>query len=537
VRSKFGGMILLMALAGVLLLASCSTPSSPGTSSTSSVITKPFGSLVVAPNVLSAVMMDTTGKGVTVGIGFNVMVASVVDSLLQLDLAGQPSPMVAERWEIAKDGLSQTFYLRKGIKFHNGDDLTAADVKFTIDTMMAEAAHTYAAAWKSLISKVEIKDDYTVVIYTKLPAFELLPGLATERGEGAVLPKKYIEEKGWDYFAKNIVGSGPWKVLNFQIGTRLDLEANENYWGEVAKFKSVSFVSIREEATKVAMLKTGELDVAEVSPDSVPGLKTAGLRIVGHYGASQNYAALFYDLDNPQKLPFGDVRVRKAMSLAIDRKEVADKLYRGYAQPSALFYIPKTAYHFDPALIKPDPLDADQAKKLLAEAGYANGFKTTIWDSGGGGIMTLVNQALSGYWSKIGITAEATPRDYTSVLKMFNPKHTPEIWGTIMGYTTAGSVYQFESTSTGYHTTKGAFKNANNPKLNDLIDKVPQTADPVEKKKLAVEAAVLAKNEYSILPVVDVDTIYAIGSKVGELKPVQGSTSLATTLELISHPK
>ncbi|MDO8671291.1 MAG: ABC transporter substrate-binding protein, partial [Dehalococcoidia bacterium] len=466
---------------------------------------------------------------------FNALSAPVFDSLVDLDPEGQVRPGIAERWEIAKDGMTHTFYIRKGVKFHDGSDLTGEDVKFSLERMMApKVINVDGVAWRGLIASVDLKDDYTVVLQLKKPQFDLLKGIVNASGGGAVLPKRFIEEKGEDRYWQNPVGSGPWKVVKWEPGTRLELEANENHWRAAPKFKNLTVLNITEESTKVAMLKTGEMDLAEIGPDSVAGIKAAGLRVVGHYGGSQLYGFIFYDMDNPQNYAFGDVRVRKAVSLAVDRKEMADKIYRGQAQPDALWYVPRTAYFFDPSLLKPDPYDPDGAKKLLAEAGYANGFSTKIWDMGSDSNSV---QAIVGYLRKVGILAETPAIDFATARSYYSPKHDPKILNSIFIRSSSGGIFGFEGMEVGYHSTRSVTKNIRNPRLDELIEKVPQTADPVEKKKLATEAAVLAKGEANILTFVSLDTIFALSSKIGDIQLTKGNVVFGPSLSTITHAK
>ncbi|MDO8673957.1 MAG: ABC transporter substrate-binding protein [Dehalococcoidia bacterium] len=531
---RLTGLVAVAIVVGAMILASCSTtPSSPTNSGTAASSSKPYGSLTIGITFESGNFDPQIGSGNS----SSALAAAVFDSLGEVDPNGKVRPGLAERWEISSDGKTHTFYIRKGVKFHNGDDLTGSDVKFSIERMLdPKASHQDAGVLRGQIDSVEMKDDYTIVLRLKQPQFELLKGFGDDSGGSAVVPKKYIEEKGVDYFRSHPVGSGPWKVLNYTTMTRVDLEAVEDHWRTVPKFKNITLLHILEEATKVAMLKTGELDAAIVAPDSVPQLKAAGLRIVSHDGSSQSFMWPFWDMQNPQKYALSDVKVRKALSLAINRKELADKVYGGYAEPSALMYAPATAFFFDPNVLKPDPFDPEQVNKLLAEAGYPSGFSTAIQDVGGGGVLSTYNQAIAGYWRKVGVKTDIIPIDYAVATKKWNPI-SPDIFNTVFSYFSSSPVFNFEKMYTPYHSKKGAPKNINNPRLDELIDKVPLTADPVEKKRLALEAAVLAKNEYTTLSVLDLRTVFAIDSKIGELIPIKGMAGLAPALETITHAK
>ncbi|MDO8672085.1 MAG: ABC transporter substrate-binding protein, partial [Dehalococcoidia bacterium] len=348
-------------------------------------------------------------------------------------------------------------------------------------------------------------------------------------------PKNYNEQNGVYAFRKNLMGSGPFKVVSYTPGVRLDQEAVESHWRAVPKFKNISVLSVREEATKIAMLKTGELDMATVLPDSVSGLKKAGLRILSYDGGTQAYGYVLYDAKHPEKFVLGDVRVRKALQLALDSREIAYKLLDGNGVPFALSNVNSSAYFFDPNVLKPDPFDPEGAKKLLAEAGYPNGFSTKIWDMGGGGIVSTIDLAVSGYWRKIGVNADLSAVDFGTLLAKANARN-PETWDSYFIW--LGTMARdFDKMAGAYHSTKNAKGNTNDPKLDELIDKVPATKDPAERKKMALEAAVIAKNGYSMLAITGVHLNIAVGPKVGDVARYPGNDISKYMFETITHAK
>ncbi|MDO8672549.1 MAG: ABC transporter substrate-binding protein, partial [Dehalococcoidia bacterium] len=279
------------------------------------------------------------------------------------------------------------------------------------------------------------------------------------------------------------------------------------------------------------------LDISDVSPDSVAGIKAAGLRILAHDGAMQAVVISFWDMANPQKYALADVRVRKALSLALNRKELADKLFSGYAEPDVTLYIRPTGYFWDSNVLKPDPYDPEGAKKLLAQAGYPGGFKTTAWLDQGVSAGASFASASVGYYRQVGIGAELVPIEVRTLQGYFVPKMRPEIFDSIYALVHAGGVLQFEKMATAYHSTKGVFHNNNNPKLDALIDQVPMTKDLNEKKKLALEAAVMGRDEYSAFSALGVKTLIALSSKVGGLSPIKGMAVLGASLDTITHAK
>ncbi|MDO8673615.1 MAG: ABC transporter substrate-binding protein, partial [Dehalococcoidia bacterium] len=242
------GLILLVLMVVPMLLSCTAATTTP---STSEVSTKPYGTLNIAVNFRGGTLdpaINTPNVLQTLSLG-------IFDSLVELTPDAKPRPGIAERWEISADGKAHTFFIRKGVKFHDGTDLTGADVKFSLDRILApEATHQDAASWRPIVAGVDLKDEYTVVMNLKTPLFELLPGFTNFAGNNAIVPKKYIETKGVEYFRANPIGSGPWKVVKYIPGARLELEANEAHWRVVPKFKNLNILSGPEEGTKVAML-------------------------------------------------------------------------------------------------------------------------------------------------------------------------------------------------------------------------------------------------------------------------------------------
>ncbi|MDO8670723.1 MAG: ABC transporter substrate-binding protein, partial [Dehalococcoidia bacterium] len=221
-RSAVGTLISAAIIVIALFLGACSTISSPPTSSLPVTESKPYGSLTIASEFGAGLLDPPKGDSNS----FVTLGAAIFDTLLSPLPNGKPGPRAAERWEISPDGMTHSFYLRKGIKFHNGDDLTAADVRFSVERMMKpESIISEASIWRAAVAIVVAKDYYTVVIHMKTPQFDLLR--ATEVAMTAIMPKKYIEEKGEDYFKNNLVGSGPFKVVKYEPGIRLELEASE----------------------------------------------------------------------------------------------------------------------------------------------------------------------------------------------------------------------------------------------------------------------------------------------------------------------
>jgi peptide/nickel transport system substrate-binding protein len=303
------------------------------------------------------------------------LTSMVFDSLVTKDSKGDFQPALAESWDIAKDWSSISFKLREGVKFHNGDPFTAKDVKFSLERLMRDDLRfVYLAEIKKSLTKIEILDDYNIRIHVNNP----YPGFLDRCGGGsiAILSKSYLEKVGDDGFAARPIGAGPFKVVKFERDISVDLEAVENHYRKTPYVKNLRLLVVPEHSTRLAMLKTGEVDFILAAPSQIPFLdKDPNIRIM--WGKHTFVITLmFADLSYPEDSPFKNPLVRRATSLAIDRKAIAEA-FNGYLEPWGSYLAP---YHpgFDPKRNQTDPYNPAEAKKLLAQAGFPKGIDTVL---------------------------------------------------------------------------------------------------------------------------------------------------------------
>lgn len=341
------------------------------------------------------------------------------EQLIQID-GGKVVGKIAERWEEAPDGLSWTFYIRKGIKFQNGDDLTAADVKFSFERFQNTEGFRQALA-KSTFTRIEVVDDYTVRIYTdsRKPYF-LYSIFGDVPDLFFIMPKNYIEKNGVEYYNQHPIGSGPYKVVGLVPGDKMEFEAWDGYWGTPPKFHKFTMLLVPEEATAVAMLEKGQADViSRVSFDTAMGLKAKGYDIQGFdpYIASLQ----FWGTQMPQiaKYPTRDPNVRLALSLAINREEIKQQLFGGEAGPGVPMgvapWMPGVDYdYWVDYSAKKYVYDPEKAKQLIKEAGYPEGFTITLIRQGYKEPTASLCDIVAGYWAEIGVTTNMVNVDAAS---------------------------------------------------------------------------------------------------------------------------
>jgi peptide/nickel transport system substrate-binding protein len=274
---------------------------------------------------------------------------------------------LADHFEFAEDARSATFRLRPGIKFHNGAPVTPEDVKWSYER--------YRGAWAKVLHDktdgVEIPDDRTVRFNFKQPFldFPRLIGTANVCGAGWVVPAKYYQQVGQDGFVKEPVGAGPYKLVAQEPGSRLEFEAFADYYRPV-HIKKLTMLAVEDPATRVAMLERGEADIVYFIPGELVARVQANPNLMLAPVVSGNWWLEFPGFQDP-KNPFHDKRVREAVSLAIDRDAMNQAECAGLGRIDGNWINDDVEYAIDwPKW----PRDVAKAKRLMAEAGYPNGF-------------------------------------------------------------------------------------------------------------------------------------------------------------------
>ncbi len=337
---------------------------------------------------------------------------AVHDALVK-PMPGNPmAPSLAESWSLSADHRVYEFKLREGVKFHNGDPFTAEDVKFSF------MRYRWPQQQREKIRDVEVVDAHRVRFHMHNPWPDFMTYYGTlATGAAWIVPKKYIEQVGDDGFKQRPVGLGPYKFVSQVPGIELVLEANEQYWRKVPHVKRLVFKSVPDPATRMAMLKKGEIDMAYLLPVALaeeaqrdPKLRLAFSGAIGIFWLD------FLEQWDP-KSPWHDRRVRLAAVHAIDYQTLneaetlgASKLTGSMVPRDFAFALPIEPYTYDPA----------KAKQLLAEAGYPNGFDAgdltptpPYFDMG---------EAVANYLAAVGIRVRLRPMERAAFFAARNAK-------------------------------------------------------------------------------------------------------------------
>jgi peptide/nickel transport system substrate-binding protein len=334
------------------------------------------------------------------------------DAMLKALPGNLLAPALAESWTASPDGLTYEFVLRRGVKFHNGDPVTAEDVKFSFERYRGSASKTL----KERVAAVETPDPGRVRFRLKQPWPDFLLFYSTATGAGWIVPKKYVEKVGDDGFKKAPIGAGPYRFVSFTPGVELVMEAVDGYWRKTPSVKRLVLRVIPDPATRYAALKSGEIDVTYWMTASLGEdlRRTPGLTLKPVVSNVMQWVA-FVDQWDP-KSPWHDRRMRLAVNLAIDRPSINQAETLGHSLLTNSI-IPNT---FDFFWAPPPPqYDPARAKKLLAEAGYPNGLDAGDYTVDAA---TPIGEPVVNSLQAVGIRAKLRPLERAAFQKGYSEK-------------------------------------------------------------------------------------------------------------------
>ncbi|MBX3500375.1 MAG: ABC transporter substrate-binding protein [Alphaproteobacteria bacterium] len=461
----------------------------------------------------------------------SAMAQHIYDPLIQRDPALKKQPNLALSWK-PLEGDAWEFKLRPGVKFSDGSDFTSADVVFSLQRAMAPTSDfkTYLAS----VKEVKAPDAMTVVIYTKGPN-PILPDQLTNiymmskawaEKHNVVKPTSY-KDKEETYAVRNAMGTGPFMVKQRDPDVKTVLVKNPGYWGK-AQFPNypdeVVYTPIKEPATRVAALISGQIDFLLDAPlqdigriKATAGLKTletAQVRSI-FFGIDVGSAELKYS-DVKGKNPFADAKVREAMSKAIDINAIKAKVMRGFAAPAGII-TPSAVHGWTKELDQRAAFDLAGAKKLMADAGYAKGFKVTLdCPNDRYNNDEAICQAVVGMLSQIGITVDLQARSKTLHFPKLQKKDS-SFYLLGWGVPTLDSHYVFSflyQTNDGKSGGTWNFTGLSNKALDDLVVAMSQETDLAKRDKMIADAWKLAKGSNAYLPLHHQVIVWSMSDKV-----------------------
>jgi len=435
---------------------------------------------------------------------------NICDPLVVFGPTGQVQPRLAESWT-AVDSKTYVFKLRRGVRFHDGSPLTAADVKFTIERIIdPQTKSVMAADYAPSIASVDAVDPLTVRVNLKVPLVPLINLMPYV----FIIPKAAFQRMGEKEFARKPVCSGAYRFVEWVPNDRITLEAFPGYWRRAPRIQRVVFRALPDASTRLSALRAGEVDLVEgVSPDQVKLLEALpNLRVA----QATSGRILFIFMDTSQE-PYTDKRVRQALNYATDWNAIAQGVYAGYARavpgpilPHLFGYKPVPGYPYNP----------ERAKQLLVEAGHGSGFEAVLESSNGRWLRDKeMVQAVAGYLQQIGIRPSVRVYEYGEYRRRYRAKQVKiGIWG-----------YRDLSRDVddiGFHYEPDRDVNYwNTPALTRLFVQGREVTDPGRRRQIYGQALDIVNEEAPWIVGVSPDNLYGLSRRF-VWRPVPGSDDI-----------
>jgi peptide/nickel transport system substrate-binding protein len=441
---------------------------------------------------------------------------------------------------MAKDCLTYTLYLRKGVQWQGGwGEFTAEDIKYTYErSMRKDSINFFKKHLNNSIKRMEVVDPYTLRIHLKKPNAEFEEIILQKAAP--IISKKYVETVGDEKARWEPIGTGPYRMIEHREGEYIKYEAVDKHWRIVPEFKYLYQYIVPEESTRWAMLQTKKIDLASVNQTRVPEIKKIAVMDFKVSPGGYNIYVVFGGQITPEDKrfekgyhssdPWVDVRVREAMSIAINREDICKNFYKGLAKPITLGWM--LPGHED---LPPIPYDPERAKKLLAEAGYPNGFEFTAIGSGAwppAVEMPQIIEILAGYWERIGLRPKLLPMDKVEVRRVGRVgKHVNHVytWKDVFRDSWSGKHEdRFKPGSSGTHFQS--------PEITALIDAYEGECDPVKRAANLEKLRDFHYNNWVSIPLILTGDIWVFNKEVMGDWPIEWLDK-GKNIEYIRHAK
>jgi peptide/nickel transport system substrate-binding protein len=410
---------------------------------------------------------------------------------------------LAESWKESADGKTYEFKLRNGLKFHNGDPVTAEDVKFSFERYKGAGAKTM----QERVQQVEVVSTLMVRFHLKEPWPDFMTFYGTTAtGAGIVVPKKYITQVGDEGFKKHPIGAGPYRFVSHKPGVEVVLEANPGYWRRVPNVKTLVMRSVPESTTRAVMLRSGEIDIA-VALDGIDaeGVKRdARMQIVPSKHASIFWIEFADQWD--AKSPWHDKRLRMAANLALNRQQINEAACLGLCPPAGVV-VPRV---MEFALqVEPTPHDPQKAKQLLTEAGYPNGLEAGDFVPIPG-FPTVADSTLN-HLSAVGIRMRMRATERAAFYADWKDR---KLRGLFL--TAAGNSGNAASRVETFIYSKGGYAYGGYPDIDDMFVQQARERDPKKREALLFKIQQLTIDRAMFAPVMDLRALMGVGPRIGK---------------------
>lgn len=414
-------------------------------------------------------------------------------------------PDLAESWENV-DETKWEFKLKEGVKFHNGDELTAEDVKFTLERVANDSALLEYGAYRQ-IEEVEVVSDYEFVIHTYEPEPALL-NRVSRIGSG-ILPKNYIETEGWDVFLENPVGTGPYQFEEWQKDSQLTLTRFDDYFGDEPKWSQVEFRAIPENSTRVSELLTGGIDLAvNIPPDDIERIESSGDTTVM---SAPSQRVMLFVLRTQGDYPTADPKVREAIELAIDKEAIIESVLEGHAVPTRTRVTPGN-FGANEELYDTQLYDPERARELLEEAGYADGVNIKLSSPSGRYLKDRESvELMVAMLQEVGINADVEFLEWSAFSTPYSNKEFEDVFFIAYGnsmFDGSQALQRLELEMAAGET------DYDNPEVEELLSEAMNNMDEDSRLEQYQKAQEIISEDRPIIPLFQVESIYGVNDRI-----------------------
>ena len=501
----------------------------------------PAGALVAALTEVypfqSAPVRASGGLGLFLGV-------TVSEPLVGMDTNNEFRPKLIERWTVSPDGLVWTFDLAQGVQFHKGwGEMTAEDVLWSVSELASEESTN---AFRSQLRRLwlnedagggtTIVNDHQLQVHTGTLQYDMLNVLS--RPSVVVMSKRQVEELGIDEASPNGAGPGPWEMVEHQSGQFWRMAAVEGHYRKTPYFAEMIWREIPEESTRVANFQTGLVDTFNMALDSLPAVREVQdvkfMRIPGggtiHLGFYGNWYVGHGTPEHAEKRPGYDsslpwvssdpnpeseawktaAKVRRALSIAIDRQTIVDTLLHGEGEPLVLWAW-DSQYQRLPEDIREWEYNPEKARQLLAEAGYPDGFEVTlIPDIRGVPAEVEATEAIGTMWEEIGVRAKLNKVPYATI----RPSLASRTYNQINTHGTAGRSDPLDLIATVFRSTGGWTAGMDHPYVDEAILKALSIVDEEQRYEVMIDLARFIYENTLEAGIYTVNIIWPLGAKI-----------------------
>ena len=512
--------ILIAALAAALTtlgtaLLPTPSPAQPARSDTVVVALPTFGREMLDPGI--AINNDITYYGPM----FDWFIGVTRDGQLSKDQGA------LRDWKMSADGKTWTLTLRRGMRWHDGQEITAEDGKFSMERYAAADGNcTVCGNLKDYLESTRVVDRYTFVVQFKRPNQFFSNALAPMQGDLPILPQQYWKQVGGsEGFNKKPLGSGPWKFVDRKLGQYIEFEANTDYWdkGRVPGFKRLRIVLSPEGSSRLALVQRGDADVAMMDPSLAPEIRRAGLRIMGPRDVQIQFASFLQSWD--PAFATSKLEVRKAVNLAIDMDALVKAIYPEGTGKRAASIVSPLQEGYD-ATLKPYPHDPKEARRLLKSVGL-EGLKLTLYQYtfAQGPEYPRIQETIAAYLEAAGFKPQLVPVDYTAI----RPRITqgkldpPGSMGTFFVVNGSSLDNNFRILVIGHKIGGRVAGFWDGKVIDDLYERYLGTLDTGARQQIALRMNRYMHETYGFIPVAVINQVWAVSPRVASWQPTDGT--------------